>query len=452
MEVLPPAVSAYLQADCLRERAPAYLLVDRGGRLSRVGGHYAHYGLPDVRPGDAVEDKADFLTGLLPANDAPVHIPLIHLGQERYADVHVFSAPEGDWVLLLDASREARRLESLQQKAHEVTLLRRRQARMRSQVNDLRKMLADKARFQDLLGRSAGMLRVFQLIRDVAGVDATVLIRGETGTGKELAARAIHALSRRKAGPFVVMNCAGLSDSLINSQLFGHRKGAFTDAARDQVGLFEAADGGTILLDEIGDIPMNTQTRILRVLEQKEVLRIGDTEPRRVDIRILAATHRDLGRLVEREQFREDLLYRIRVARIDLPALRARREDIPLLTEAFLHRAAAAAGKPVDAVSPDAMRALMDYAWPGNVRELKNAIEFAVIRCRGAGVEAEDLPPEITDRPLTPPPRQEQDPASERERIRDALRRTGGRREEAARLLGISRATLYRRMKALEKT
>jgi len=314
---------------------------------------------------------------------------------------------------------------------------------------DLRQLLNEKARFHDLVGIGQSMLAVFQLIRDVAGVDATVLIQGETGTGKELVARAIHAASPRKDGPFVVVHCAGLSDSLINSQLFGHRKGAFTDAVRDQVGLFEAANGGTVLLDEIGDIPMNTQTRILRVLEQKEVVRIGETEPRKADIRILAATHKDLAREAESGRFRDDLLYRIRVARVNLPPLRERREDIPVLVEAVLRDARAATGKAIDQVSAEAMRVLMEYEWPGNVRELKNAIEFAVIRCRGSIVELADLPPEVIMPEVRLPVRNGYDPRAEKERILDALKRTGGRREEAAKLLGISRATLYRRMKAI---
>ena len=199
-----------------------------------------------------------------------------------------------------------------------------------SDVYNLRSMLEEKAEFCGMIGKSASMEKVFQMIRNLAGLDATVLIEGETGTGKELVARAIHDASSSADKPFIVVNCAGLSDSLINSELFGHRKGAFTGAMQDQEGLFEAANGGTILLDEIGDVPMNTQTRLLRVLEQREVVRIGETQPRKIDIRILAATHKDLRQEVRAGNFREDLLYRIRVARIMIPPLRERREDIPL--------------------------------------------------------------------------------------------------------------------------
>ncbi len=315
-----------------------------------------------------------------------------------------------------------------------------------SEVYDLRRMLHEQARFEDMVGKSEEMEQVFQLIRDVASLDATVLIQGETGTGKELAARAIHNVSHRKDKPFVVVNCAGLSDSLINSELFGHRKGAFTDAVRDQKGLFEAADGGTILLDEIGDIPMNTQTRILRVLEEREIVRIGETKPRRIDIRILAATNKDLTEEVRKGIFRLDLLYRIRVARITLPPLRSRREDIPLLTEFFLAKSRASTGKTIEEVSDAAMRTMLDYGWPGNVRELRNAIEYAVIRCRGHVIQPNDLPPEQLESEGHSPKR-DFDVEDEKTRILDALKQSNGRRGKAAEILGISRATLYRRMK-----
>lgn len=564
MSALPREILDHIQSDYVKERCPAYFLVDRSGCLSNVGGDCAHYGLEGVHRGEPVEDQADFLTGLLPVEE-PLHIPLLQIKSDVYVDLHLFSVPAGDYVLFLDSTREAGNLKTVQQNAHEVALLRRQQAKMfvqvqsnykdlltifdqlnlmvaviggdgrveflseaareslgvdpakalgkpwadvlpftadghaevrrmldarprrkdtreirmtgrgakprildvevrdvphqpdkailymsdKSELYDLRDLLSEKARFEDMIGKSRGMEQVFQLIKDVANVDATVLIQGETGTGKELVARAIHATSHRKSGPFIVVNCAGLSDSLINSQLFGHRKGAFTDAVRDQVGLFEAANGGTILLDEIGDIPMNTQTRILRVLEQKEIVRIGETDPRQIDIRILVATHRDLVKEVEEGRFREDLLYRIRVARVMVPSLRERREDIPILVDAFLRNARAATGKPVEHVSSDAMRVMTDYPWPGNVRELRNTVDFAVIRCRGSVIEADDLPPEVKEQRFAVSARAEPDPGSEKQRILDALRETGGRREEAAKRLGISRATLYRRMKSL---
>ncbi|MDA1043796.1 MAG: sigma 54-interacting transcriptional regulator, partial [Verrucomicrobia bacterium] len=204
-----------------------------------------------------------------------------------------------------------------------------------SEIYNLRQILSEKSSFHDIIGQSRSMQQVFDTIRDIAKVNATVLIQGETGTGKELVARALHYESHRKDKPFIVVNSAGLSDSLINSQLFGHTKGAFTDAVADQQGFFEAAQGGTILLDEIGDIPPNTQTRILRALENKEIIRIGETKPRQIDVRILAATHRDLDEEVKNGNFRLDLLYRIRIARVQLPPLRERHEDIPWLVQSF---------------------------------------------------------------------------------------------------------------------
>ncbi len=318
----------------------------------------------------------------------------------------------------------------------------------RSEIYDLRDLLEAKAFFHDMIGNSPEMQAMYELIQQVAQVNATVLIEGETGVGKELVARALYQAGPRRDGPLIVVNCAGLSDSLINSQLFGHKKGAFTDAVRDQEGLFEAAHGGTIFLDEIGDIPMNTQTRILRTLEQREITRIGETHTRHVDIRILAATNKDLFAESKAGRFREDLLYRIRVARISVPPLRRRRQDIPLLIKAFLRVLRAADGKPVSGVHHDTLRLLMDYAWPGNVRELRNAIEFAFIRCRDDTIRTEDLPPEIIALQDGRRAARDASVVDERERLLGALRAANGQRTEAAKLLGISRATFYRRLSA----
>ncbi|MDP1947402.1 MAG: sigma 54-interacting transcriptional regulator [Nitrospirota bacterium] len=317
-----------------------------------------------------------------------------------------------------------------------------------TEVHDLRRLLDEKARFHDLVGSSPSMVQVYQLVRDVARVDATVLIEGETGTGKELIARAIHLSSARKHGPFIAANCAGLTDSLLGSQLFGHKRGAFTGAVSDQAGLFESADGGTVFLDEIGDIPLNVQTSLLRVLQEKEITRLGESKPRKMNVRVLAATHHHLSEDVVRGTFRADLLYRIRVARIQLPPLRDRRDDIPLLASAFLGQIRATMGKGVDQISPEALRLLLTYTWPGNVRELKSAIEFAAISCKGQRIGMTDLPPEIS---------QSQPGAhaptivpfgghDERTQLLRALDHVGGNRSEAAKLLGVSRATLYRRL------
>jgi DNA-binding NtrC family response regulator len=290
------------------------------------------------------------------------------------------------------------------------------------------------------------MQQVYQQIRDVARVDSTVLIDGETGTGKELVARAIHAASHRKDKPFVAVNCAGLTESILSSQLFGHKRGAFTGAIEDHQGLFEAANDGTLLLDEIGDIPITVQNQLLRVLQEREIVRLGETRPRKIDVRVLAATHRNLSDEVAKGNFRADLFYRIRVARIAVPPLRERREDIPLLAASFLAQFSVAGGKQVTEMSHEVVRLLMDYDWPGNVRELRSAIEFAVIRCRGSAIQPDDLPPEIIE-PADFASSIPGDPLSdEKARFLEALNRSRGNRALAARLLGISRATLYRRL------
>jgi sigma-54 dependent transcriptional regulator, acetoin dehydrogenase operon transcriptional activator AcoR len=319
-----------------------------------------------------------------------------------------------------------------------------------TEVHDLRRLLDERAQFHDLLGKSKAMQLVYQQIRDVARVDSTVLIEGETGTGKELVARAIHSSSHRKDKPFVAVNCAGLTESLLSSQLFGHTRGAFTGAIEDRQGLFEAANGGTLLLDEIGDIPITVQNQLLRVLQEREITRLGESRPRKIDVRVLAATHRNLSEEAAKGTFRSDLFYRIRVARISLPSLRARREDIPLLAASFLAQFSAASGKRVTDVSHDALRLLAGYHWPGNVRELRSAIEFAVIRCGGAVIQPDDLPPEI----LQPADFESVIPGDplvdEKTRFLQALERSRGNRALAARLLGISRATLYRRLADLK--
>jgi len=315
-----------------------------------------------------------------------------------------------------------------------------------SELLDLRNMLHKKSKFQDMIGKSRPMQKVFERIKDVARFEATVLIEGETGTGKELVARAIHYSSSRKDGPFIIVNCAGLADSLINSQLFGHKKGSFTDATSDQKGVFEAANGGTIVLDEIGDIPKNTQTRILRALEQREIIRVGETQARKVDIRILAATNKNLSAEVEKGNFRLDLLYRIKIARVSLPPLRDRKEDIPLLVEAFVNEICLENGIDVPHVERSVLSTMMIYSWPGNIRELRNAIEFALINCKESKLRLIDLPPEITAI-KTSRSTSSENQDSEKNQLINALNATEGNRDHAAKLLGISRATLYRRIK-----
>jgi two-component system, NtrC family, response regulator HydG len=236
------------------------------------------------------------------------------------------------------------------------------------------------------------------MIDAVAYSSTTVLVTGESGTGKELVARALHQKSPRRGHPFVGINCGALTETLLESELFGHVKGAFTGAQRDQKGLFDAADGGTIFLDEIGDIPLSTQVRLLRVLQEGEIKRVGAADSVKVDVRVIAATHRDLPKLVKTGKFREDLFYRLNVIAIPLPPLRERVDDVALLAHHFVRRYADRLGKRVRTLSPEAIELLCGYRWPGNVRELENAIERAVVLCRGDAVTPSDLPPAVTGR------------------------------------------------------
>jgi DNA-binding NtrC family response regulator len=309
-----------------------------------------------------------------------------------------------------------------------------------------------------LVGRAPAMEALFQAIAEVAPSDATVLIQGETGTGKELVAREIHQGSGRGSGPFVAVNCASLAENLLESELFGHVKGAFTGAIRDKPGLFQAANGGTLLLDEIGDVSQALQHRLLRVLQEREVVPVGDVRPQKVDVRVLAATHRDLREETRAGRFREDLFYRLNVFRLEVPPLRARRSDIPLLVEHFLSdrlgKERAPGGSPV---SPLAMRLLQSHPWPGNVRELFSVLESALIRSRDRGrIEAQHLPDEIREGDRDDSAEEDMavgryappdSPGTERETILAALEEAGGVRSHAARLLGMGRTTLWRKMR-----
>ncbi len=302
-----------------------------------------------------------------------------------------------------------------------------------------------------ILGRSAAIRSVLEVVDRVAPTDATVLVTGETGTGKELVARAIHDRSDRAKGPFVAVNCASLAEGLLESELFGHEKGAFTGAVRQRKGHFEAAEGGTLLLDEIGDVSPGVQHRLLRVLQERELTPVGSSRPVSVDVRVVAATNKDLRAEMEAGRFRDDLYYRLNVVRIELPPLRARKEDIPLLAEAFNERV----GRPSHrGCSPMAMRLLQGYAWPGNVRELFAALQSAHIRAGDRRMEAQHLPEDVRGSRRGPAGeaegeryRSEQPAADERSAIVDALERTGGARTAAARQLGMSRTTLWRKMK-----
>ena len=304
-----------------------------------------------------------------------------------------------------------------------------------------------------MIGRSPAIKTVFEAIDRVAGTDATVLIGGETGTGKELVAKAIHTASPRANGPFLAVNCAALSEGVLESELFGHRKGAFTGAMRDRAGLFQSADGGTLLLDEIGDMAPSMQHRLLRVLQEREVTPVGGTHPVAVDVRIIAASNRDLKAAVGDGRFREDLFYRLNVFRIDLPPLRDRRSDLPLLVEHFLRgQGSPDSGAFSPSCSPLAMRKIQAYDWPGNVRELFAALESASIQAAGGRVEAHHLPQEVraggTGMAMPDRYRHGGTHADERAAIEIALEEAGGLRSRAADILGMGRTTLWRKMKS----
>jgi len=320
-----------------------------------------------------------------------------------------------------------------------------------SQVEQLQKELRSRYTFEDIVGRSPAMLRLFELLPRIAASSSTVLIEGASGTGKELFARAIHNLSPRKRKRFVAVNCAALPDTLLESELFGHKAGAFTDAKRDKPGRFTLADGGTIFLDEIGDVSPAMQVRLLRVLQERVVEPLGGVKSLPVDVRVLVATNRDLAELVRQGRFRDDLYYRIRVVHLQLPGMHERREDIPLLVDHLVTKFNHLQGKDIAGVSDEVMARLMEYDYPGNVRELENIIEHAFVLCRGGMIELNHLPPEL--RPRSNAGRDQSQPMSlqamERFLISETLQRRGGNRKQTARDLGIDASTLYRKLKAL---
>jgi transcriptional regulator with PAS, ATPase and Fis domain len=302
--------------------------------------------------------------------------------------------------------------------------------------------------FAGIVARSGPMLRIFRLVEDLQESEATVLLSGESGTGKELVARAIHLHSPRRRGPFVAVNCGALPGELLESEMFGHVRGAFTGAVRDRVGRFEAAAGGTLFLDEVGDLPLHLQVKLLRVLQERTFERVGESVTRKSDVRIIAATNLDLRRAVHEGRFREDLYYRLRVVPIEIPPLRERRADVEILARHLLRKVSARHGRSL-LLAPDALRALLRYPWPGNVRELENALEYAVAVCRGQTIHAEDLPAEVVEGAPLQPPERIPITASERERLRAVLEAHHWRRDEAARALGMSRTTLWRKMREL---
>jgi DNA-binding NtrC family response regulator len=324
----------------------------------------------------------------------------------------------------------------------------------RRTIQELRQRLDEKFGFENIIAHSPAMLRILQTVRRIAASDIPVLILGESGTGKELLANAIHEHSRRAGHRFVPINCAGLSETLLEDELFGHVKGAYTGATADRPGRFEHADGGTMFLDEVGDMPLAMQAKLLRVLENGEVVRVGSNEPVRVDVRVISATNTDFAERVNAKKFREDVYFRIKGTTIDIPPLRQRREDITLLIDFFLQAAAKTQGVKVKPVSLEARRVLSAYAWPGNVRQLRNVIENALVLSSGDRVTLDDLPPEVLGRPEAAAGAQPLGTLAgislqeaEKELIRNTLKMVSGNREQAATILGIGERTLYRKIK-----
>jgi len=402
------------------------------------------------------ESGMEFLQSLPKSEDTPLVVVITAHGSERTA-VQAIKSGAYDY---LSKPFEVDELRLVVKNALEKIQLRR-------ENQALKEQLATDQGFGRLIGTSPAMRRVYDLIEKVAETDVTVLLLGESGTGKELVAREIHERSARRDGPFVAVNCAAVPSELIESELFGHEKGAFTGASQQRKGKFELAHTGTILLDEIGDMSLTTQAKVLRAVETREIERLGGTGCIPVDVRIISATHKDLEAEITAGRFRQDLYYRLRVVTIKLPALRERREDIPVLARAFCARLAATYQSKSCQVAPDAMTRLMAYSWPGNVRELRNVIERSVVLCDGEELHAEDLPEEIRQEPAKEGRHtdasapddvivveystdyREVKRAFERHYLETVLRRADNNVTRAAEMLGLHRQSLQQKLRQL---
>lgn len=311
-----------------------------------------------------------------------------------------------------------------------------------TRLADLERNLGERRQFHNIIGKSENIQKIYSLIEDLADVQTTVLITGESGTGKELVAEALHYSGNRSNKPLVKVNCSALSENLLESELFGHIRGAFTGAVQDKIGRFQKADGGTIFLDEIGDISPAIQLKLLRVIQEKEFERVGDSTQIRVDVRIITASNQNLSERVKRGMFREDLYYRLKVIEINLPPLRERREDIPLLVKHFLSKFNKKLNKSIAGISEDVQQIFMEYNWPGNIRELEHTLEHAFILCRQNTVTLDHLPPEVKSFTGTKAKSKKDEPMG----LINALEKTGWNKAKAARLLGIDRKTIYRKI------
>ncbi|HWV39501.1 MAG TPA: sigma-54 dependent transcriptional regulator [Vulgatibacter sp.] len=397
--------------------------------------------LPDVIISDLVMPRMDGLWLLRALREELPHVPVILLTGRGTIDAAVEAIREGAYDFLekpLDGHRLRLTLDRALEKRETL-----------QQVASLRSCL-ERAEERGFIGQSAVMREVFSLVEKVAPSKASVVITGESGTGKEMVARAVHRLSPRADKPFVAINCSAIPASLMESEIFGHERGAFTGADQRRLGCFELADGGTIFLDEVGELPVELQAKFLRVLEEERLRRLGGKAEIAVDVRVICATNRDLKKQIRAGRFREDLYFRLNVFNLHLPPLKERVEDIPLLAQHFVEKFAAEAGKKVQGFSADALEALRNYGWPGNVRELRNSIERAVILCDGDLVRREDLPADLVGieaegimlkLTLGMPLRE-----VEKEYILRSLRRNGGNKARTAELLGISEKTLYNKL------
>jgi len=322
--------------------------------------------------------------------------------------------------------------------------------RLDQRVTQLSRQLDSSQGFCGLVGNSAKIQQVFNVVKKAAQSDSSVIIYGESGTGKEMVAHAIHRCGQHSQGPFVQLNCAALNEALLESELFGHAKGAFTGAYRHRIGRFEAADGGDLFLDEIGDVPLSIQVKLLRVLESGQFERVGDHRPLSVDVRIITATNKNLEELISRKAFREDLFFRINIIPIHLPPLRDHAEDIPLLVNTFIQRLNQSTGKKITGLSHEAMERFMSHYWPGNVRELKSALEYAFVVAEKNMIGLDQLPPQFTANDFSTLPGEEMislRASTEKEELIKALRQTRGNQTQAAKALGINRVTVWNRMK-----
>ena len=415
------------------------------------------------RDGYDIETAASGETGLAKLNATRFDILLVDIKLEGISGLDVLkqvkeSDPDVDVVMITAYGSIATAIEAMKNGAYDYLLkpfdpnelgvliekIIKHQAQTRENIF-LKEQVKERTRFENLIGQSPPMQAVFNMIQDVAPTDTTVLITGETGTGKGLAAKAIHTHSARCEGPFVIVNCGAIPEHLMESELFGHQKGAFTDAKETKKGRLELAHGGTLFLDEIGEISMRMQIDLLRVLEDRVFYRVGGTQPMEADFRVLTATNRDLNTAIQDGIFREDLFYRLNVVSLQMPPLREHKEDIPLLAEHFLHRFRQEMNKPIDGLHREAIDEMMLYAWPGNVRELENAIERAVVVGKSRKVQPHDLPFFCEEHRPTPTCTTLRD--VEKQHILEILEANAWNIARCATILGIDRSTLYNKIK-----